>query len=354
MSDTYRLIDSDVHPLVMNAADTFPYMPVAWRKHFDFPEFLAAAARVDRYRGMPPASVDPNPVNANPKRLASDHLEANGMDLALLVPMQGASLNARVDAAASAVLAAALNGYFIEKWLEADQRYRLAACVAPQEPRRAAREIRQRAKDPRVAAVLLPLWTLPMGSNHYDPIYAAAEESGLPIVIHPTGVEGHYQGVQQLGAGTHRSVSSRQVLLHELAESNISSLIFEGVFVRHPGLRVIFSECSFAWSASFIWRLDKEARNFYFEMPWMKDLPSVYFRRHIRLATQPLGSLPAPEGAAAEVARLAHAEDTVMYGSHFPLYDHEPPSALDRLPESIQDSVRHGLAESTLRLALHA
>jgi predicted TIM-barrel fold metal-dependent hydrolase len=354
VDDRYGLIDCDVHPLVMNAADTFRHMPVAWRKHFDFPEFLAAAGRVDRYRGMQPANVEPDPVNADPKRLAAEYLDSHRVDVALLVPMQGASLNARVDAAGSAVLASALNGYFTEQWLEVDARYRLAACVAPHEPRRAVREIRQRAKDPRVAAVLLPLWTLPMGSTHYEPIYAAAEEAGLPIVVHPTGVEGHYQGVQQLGGGTHRSLSSRQVLLHELAESNISSLIFEGVFIRHPGLRVIFSECSFAWSAAFLWRLDKEARNFYFEMPWMKELPTAYFRRHIRLTTQPLGSLPRIESAAAEVAHLAHAKDTVMYGSHFPLYDHDLPDARDRLPAAIRDSVSHGVAESTLRMAVTA
>jgi hypothetical protein len=60
------------------------------------------------------------------------------------------------------------------------------------------------------------------------------------------------------------------------------------------------------------------------------------------------------ESAAGEVARLAHAEDTVMYGSHFPLYDHDLPDALDRLPSALHDSLRHGVAESTLRMAVPA
>lgn len=338
----------------MNPTDLFPYMPVAWRKHFDFPEFLAAAARVDRYRGVRPPAVEPNPVNSEPRRLATEYLDRHKVDIGLLVPVQGASLNARVDSAGSAILASALNGYFSDHWLDADRRYRLAVSVAPQDARLAARELKIRARDPRVAAVLLPLWTLPMGSPHFHPIYAAAQETGLPIVVHPTGVEGHYQGIQQMGAGTHRSPSSRQVLLHELAESSISSLIFEGVFIRYPELRVIFCECSFAWSPSFMWRLDKEAKNFYFEMPWMKDLPSVQFRRHIRLTTQPLGALPVDDVKVAEVARLAHAEETMLFGSHFPLYDHNLPENLGRLPEFVRVSVASGLAESTLRLAVPA
>lgn len=345
-------IDCDLHPLVTDPAELLACMPVAWRKHFDFPEFLAAAARVDRYRGVGSPALDPPPVSADPRRLAAAYLDPHRIDLGLLVPIQGAGLNARVDPDATAVLASAINRHFADRWLDADPRYRLAVVVAPHDPRRAAREIRAWAKDPRVAAVLLPLWTLPMGSSHYFPIYAAAQAAGLPLIVHPSGVEGQYQGAQQLGGGIHRAVGTRQVLVHELAESSISSLVFEGVFVRYPELRVVFSECSFAWAAAFTWRLDKEARNFYFEMPWMKELPSAQFRRHVRLTTQPLGALP--EAGLDELLSLVHASETVMFGSHFPLYDHDLPAALDRLPGGVRESVRGGLAASTLRLPVPA
>ena len=67
----------------------------------------------------------------------------------------------------------------------------LGAIVAcPQDPADAAREIERYADDPWVVAVYLPcagldpLW----GHRRYDPIFDAAQNAGLPVMLHAVTV----------------------------------------------------------------------------------------------------------------------------------------------------------------------
>ena len=60
----------------------------------------------------------------------------------------------------------------------------------PQDPKDAADQIRTYGADDRFVAVYLPVAGLrPLwGDRMYDPIYEAAEEMGLPVMLHSVGI----------------------------------------------------------------------------------------------------------------------------------------------------------------------
>ena len=60
----------------------------------------------------------------------------------------------------------------------------------PQDPQGSAEQIRTYGADDRFVAVYLPVAGLrPLwGDRMYDPIYEAAEEMGLPVMLHSVGI----------------------------------------------------------------------------------------------------------------------------------------------------------------------
>src|SRR5690606_28259514 len=91
-------------------------------------------------------------------------------------------------------------------------------------------------------------------------------------------------------------VSNSQVTV----QAHVTSLVSEGVFERFPGVRVVLAECGFAWLPFLLWRFDKDWKALWREVPWVKERPSAYVRRHIRATTAP-AQLPQDR---ATIARL--------------------------------------------------
>jgi predicted TIM-barrel fold metal-dependent hydrolase len=122
--------------------------------------------------------------------MQEDHLDRYDIEYAVLSSIQAGKLATLPNVDEAIVLARAFNNFFVNEWLTVDPRYRLAMSVAPHDPLAAAEEIRRIGNEEGVVAVFVPLLNILMGNRHYYPIYEAAEEHGLPILIHPTGTEG--------------------------------------------------------------------------------------------------------------------------------------------------------------------
>lgn len=103
------------------------------------------------------------------------------------------------------------------------------------------------------------------GHDDLDPVWARLAEAGIPFVLHVGGqplqiapdwmntgrpVPTDWQG------GGENIRSKDMIALHHDAETFIGTLVFDGVFERHPDLRGAVVELGAGWAPSFLRRLD--------------------------------------------------------------------------------------------------
>ncbi|BCJ86398.1 amidohydrolase family protein [Effusibacillus dendaii] len=213
-AETRRIIDADVHPWINGDIEgLLPYLSVSWQQHFDgrlrLPDHplrppLAGATSIRRDAKPPGGGVG----GSDPVFAKTDLLERYNIEYAVLSSIQAGKLVSLPNPNEAIALARAFNDYFIDKWLSVDPRYCLAMVVAVHDPLEAAKEIRRIGHEKRVVAVFLPLINISLGNRYYHPIYEAAEEMGLPILLHPTGTEGGFSTSVSFACGTPTGIPS--------------------------------------------------------------------------------------------------------------------------------------------------
>jgi uncharacterized protein len=361
----YSLIDCDVHPLMKQGmSELAPYLSSADKHRLGIGDHWELSARNRREpvsipRNMlyvNPAGVlrrdayspDGAPPGADSGHVASQLLDAHGISRAILLGGEVLGLGAMPDPDLAAVIASAYNSWLAEAWLGADDRYRAALVVAPQDPLLAAREIRRAAVQHRgFVTVLLPLTNILMGQRHYYPIYEAAAELGLPITIHPNSGDGIFRTAPSLAGAAPTYYVEWHTGLSQVFQANVISLLCQGVFERFPNLRVVITEGGFAWLPDVMWRLDKNVKALRDEVPWIKRLPSEYVVEHLRFTTQPLPE-PKRRRHLHTICEIVHADETLMFSTDYPHWDFDDPvSALKALPSNIVSRVKVANAVGT-------
>src|SRR5207253_4533796 len=102
-----------------------------------------------------------------------------------------------------------------------------AILVAPQEPGAAAAQIEQHAGDGRMRAVVVPMVGVePMlGDRRYDPIYAAAADAGLPVVLHAGGGQSLLPASPHLISQHHNSFEQLAMSQPLIATAHLVSMV---------------------------------------------------------------------------------------------------------------------------------
>jgi predicted TIM-barrel fold metal-dependent hydrolase len=322
----HMIIDADVHPWVNgDIAGLRKYLSRSWWEHFDSRLVLPnqwlrpplARASSNRLDALPPGGGE---AGSDPVFMKEDHLDRHNVAHAILSSIQSGKLAALPNASEALVLATAFNEFF-----PVDSRYKLAMVVAAHDPSASAIEIRRLGPLPGVVAVFLPLLNIKMGNRHYYPIYEAAEELGLPILIHPTGTEGGFPTSVSFAGGTPSSYSERHTDFPQIGMSALSSLIFEGVFTRFPGLKLLAAEFGFSWLPHMLWRMDQNWHQFRKEVPWVKVPPSQTVLDHVRFTSQPIEEPEKPEYLD-QILAMIHAERTLLFSTDYPHWDNDFPS----------------------------
>ena len=331
-----EVIDCDVHPLVPNALETLsPYIPRAWSERF-----RRKGAQLQGTSGVPLRFAHPNgsvPRNdargpkgmtagADPHYLIADLLDGNGVSIALLNCIQAGAVCAALSGAEeSVVLARAYNDFFLQEWLPLDKRMRYAPTVPVQDTDAAAAEIKRVAAHPQVAAISLPLLNIQMGNRWYWPIYAAAEESGLPIFLHVTGIESLIAGTPQITAGNFDHYIDRYLAMPQLAEASVRNLVFSGTFERFPKLNFVFAEFGFLWLLPLLWRMDRVWRGLRHDVPWVRKPPSETVRERCFFTTQPVDEPDDPRDLERMMTLIG--EQVLCFSSDYPHWDNDMPGA---------------------------
>jgi uncharacterized protein len=345
----FELIDCDVHPYLRSTdlSTLAPYLPSAWHERFAMKRLpLGATTPTMRFcqpagGSIRPDSVGPQggPGASDPEFVAGELFGKLGASTALLSSLQCGALAATLAGPdESIVLCSAFNDYFLQEWVAVDGRYKLAICVPPQDPAAAAQEVRRLAGQGGVAAVFLPPTTVLMGNRYMYPVYEAAVECDLPIFSHVTGADMIYQGAPAQAVALPESFVERRMSFPQIAESNLASLVFGGVFERFPSLKVLFVEFGFSWAVPHIWRMDSMWKNLRMEVPWVKRWPREYVHDQVRFTTQPMEEPADREDLVRLIEMLGR--DMLLFSTDYPHWDGDDPGyAMRYVPKDLREQI---------------
>lgn len=331
------MIDCDVHCAPASIDALLPYFDDYWRDYVADAGMRLSPTVTGAYPAGARTSGGPAPdsVEALP--------EARHSILNCLSAFDS-SRNAYFEIA----MARAINEWLRTEWLDRDERLRASMVVSTLDPAAAAEEVERLGRDRRFVQVLLPVRSdSRYGSRRYHPLFAAAERHGLAVGLHAWGRTGN----APTGSGyTHTYLEDYLANSQLIVQAQVTSLVTEGVFDRFPDLRVSLMECGFSWLPFLLWRLDKDWKAVWREVPWLKAKPSEYVYRHFRATTQP-AHLPKDPSWVAEAAEMIRAPEFLMYASDHP-HDHGPGAdlLLDMLGDSDREAVLEGNASELYSL----
>lgn len=331
------LVDCDLHNAVPDVTALFPYLPDYWREYISQSGFKGPVDTA--YPPGAPGAARPGsqPESGGPPgsdlRLIQAALDESGAEIGLLNCLY--AVDSVHNPYAASALAAAVNDWQIEHWLRPEPRLRASIVVAGHFPDLAAEEVERAAgRHPGFVQVLLPVRSQsPYGNRRHFPIYEAAARRGLVIGLHFGGSPGN----PPTPSGWPSYHAEEAANMAQIFQSQVLSLIVEGVFDQFPGLHVALVESGFTWMPALMWRLDKEWRGIRREVPWVKRPPSDYIREHIRLTTQPVDAPPEP-AQLEEVISALGSDEMLMFASDYP-HHHETPGP-DGFPFSLPEPLR--------------
>jgi uncharacterized protein len=329
---TPPIVDCDVHPTVPGLSALMPYLDEVWsesvvRRGLDelntiaYPANSPLSVRADwrDATGKPAATVE---------RLGAEALDPFGTGIAILNCLYGVQATFSEDLGAA--MARAVNQWIVREWLDRDPRLRASIVVPQQNAELAVEEIERCAADQRFVQVLLLVsGELPLGRRQNWPIYAAAERHGLPIGIHAGSTYRH----PNTPVGWASYYSEEYINQAGAFQTQLTSLIAEGVFAKFPDLTVVLMESGVTWLPGYLWRLTKFWKGLRSEVPWVADPPASIVRERVRLTLQPFDGPPEPATITRFMEHMG-SDELLLFSTDYPHWQFEGtaavPQGLDR------------------------
>jgi predicted TIM-barrel fold metal-dependent hydrolase len=327
-------IDCDIHPALSGLGDLLPHLSEHWREMVE-QSGLHELETVNYPPGAPiSARADWRPAKGKAagslEALRAEALDPFGTSVAILNCLYGIQLLFSEDMAAG--LARGLNGWIAREWLDREPRLRASIVVPMQSPELAVEEIEHWAADRRFVQVLMLVsGDMPLGKRHYWPIYAAAARHGMPVGLH-AGSSFRYPTTP---VGWTSYYAEDYVHQSQAFQTQLTSLICEGVFSKFPELCVVLLESGFTWLPAHLWHLGKFWRGLRMEVPWVDRPPFEIVRDQVRLSLQPCDAPPDP----AQMERLFEhmgSDRLLLFSTDYPHWQFDGEEALpDGLPEGL-------------------
>ncbi|HEY3110970.1 MAG TPA: amidohydrolase family protein [Chloroflexota bacterium] len=331
------VIDTDIHVDVPKIDALFPYLSDHWR------EYCTQSA----FRG--PTDT------AYPKGHATSRLADAGRDLEALrrevldrwnvevgIVNCAYSVDSIHNPDTAAALSSAVNDWLVAEWLEKEPRLRASIVVPSMVPELAAGEIERVGSHPGFVQVFLPIRSRDLWGNRQNHvIFEAAARHDLVVGLQFGGAP----GTPPTPTGWPSYYVEEYVGMNQVAESQIMNIIAEGVFDRFPDLRVAIVECGWAWVPAWMWRMDKEWKGLKREMPWVREPPSGYMRKHMRWTLQPV-DVPSPVEFLQIVEELG-SDELIMFSTDWPHYQFDRPEEI--LPPELPEGLRRKIAGENAR-----
>jgi predicted TIM-barrel fold metal-dependent hydrolase len=192
----------------------------------------------------------------------------------------------------------------------------------------------------------------PFGHPLYHPIYAAAAEMGLPVIIVSGGDLSSTVPSHPTAGGAASYYSDYHTLTSQALMTHASTLVGQGVFDHFPDLKVILVGGGIAWVVPFLAEFDTNYKEFRRDTPWLRHAPTEYFHRNIRVGTYPLDRPHSPAQFAKYLGTHPGLEDVVCYASGYPNWDTDTVADIEEwLPEAWIPKVLHENSDKAFRWA---
>jgi predicted TIM-barrel fold metal-dependent hydrolase len=230
--------------------------------------------RARHYDDMVPACYD---VQERVKAMDIDGVQAQ-----LLFPtfprFAGTQFLNPKDPEISLLVVQAYNEWMVEEWCAAQPDRFIPMIIVPLwDPRLAAEEILRMAGK-GAKSITFPENPAPLGlpsywTEHWDPVFAAADETGLPLSMH-IGTSG---GLVQPSPQSSEAVGISLCGVNSM--SACADLIFSGLLHRHPGVKIALSEGGSGWVPYLMERMDYTWERTRLDVE-RSERPSVLFAQH--------------------------------------------------------------------------
>lgn len=265
-------------------------------------------------------------------------LDAEGIEAELIYTTLGLVMYTISDGPFQQACFRAFNDWLADFCSAAPKRLFGVAMIPPRAPELAAAELERCAAMGLRGAMISVDEDDELGYSHpaYDRLWQAAVECGMPISLHVAASTESFRRTNN--AFTDFSLGFAPTMY------TIANMIFEGLFDRHPGLKVISVENDAAWPLAMLERMDDR---FLRDQGWAgvsrglaaDKVPSEVFRRHVACSFM--------RDRTAIVNRDIIGAGNIMWGSDYPHFDGGWPDAAGRLAKQfdgvpLADQVRIG------------
>jgi uncharacterized protein len=320
------IVDCDVHPTVPGISALLPYLDAHWR------EAVVRRGIDDQttisYPTLNPLSFRSDWKDATGKAatsvgmLARQALDPFGTDFAICNCLYGAQAAFSEDLGVA--IARAVNDWIAREWLDHDPRLRASIVVPQQNADLAVQEIERVAQDKRFLQVLLLAGSeITLGRRQNWPIYAAAERLGLTVGIHA----GSMFRNPTTPIGWPSSFTEQYVNQATAFQSQLTSLITEGVFAKFPTLTFVLMESGVSWLPAFLWRLTKFWKGLRSEVPWVADPPASIILDRVRLTLQPFDA-PFDDGGVMRLMEQIGSDEMLLFSTDYPHWQFDGMAAM--------------------------
>ena len=215
-------------------------------------------------------------------RLADQDLDGVGAEI--IYPSVGMLLCNHPDFAFKRACFDAYNRWLAEYCSEAPNRLHGMAQVAMASPAEGVAELHA-VKAMGFKGVMMPGDPAEedYDSKIYDPVWATAVELGLPLSFHILTTKTGSMAQTPRGPRINTFLS-----IIRGNQDIMGTLIFGGVFDRHPNLKIVCAEADAGWAPHYMYRMDHayNRHRYWMKAPPLDRLPSDYFKEHIYVTFQ--------------------------------------------------------------------
>jgi predicted TIM-barrel fold metal-dependent hydrolase len=301
---------------------------LATRRKYDDPQGFDFG-HVGRWRDVPESAYDPG------KRVAE--LDAEGIEAELIYPTFGLGMFGVKDREFRHACLSAYNGWLAEYCAAAPARLFGIAAITTDDLERDVAELDRCAKAGLRGAMVAI--TQKSGASYADPefdrLWAAAADLGMPVSLHVAASETPFHNTGNMWADF--------ACVFTPTMYTIVAMIFEGLFDRHRGLKMLSVENDAAWALAVLERMDDRWRH---DRHWAGGAgltsgrkPSEVFHDHVACTFM--------RDRTAILNREIIGRANLMWGSDFPHFDGAWPDSSAALEAQfagvpLEDQIRIG------------
>ncbi len=174
-------------------------------------------------------------------------------------------------------------------------------------------------------------------SQVYEPVFRTAEELNMPLSFHILTTKSGSLAQNPRGPRINSFLS-----IIRGNQDIMGTLIFGGVFDRHPKLKIVCVEADAGWVPHYMYRMDHayKRHRYWMKAPPLQRMPSEYFRDHIYTTFQ-------DDYVAFQTKDLVNVK-RLMWASDFPHSDSTWPNS-----QAVLDEQTAGLTEEERNLICH-